>query len=44
MKFPAVYAKVFEDAIPALARDEIKSAVRTPVANLLLTVTQVSRR
>ena len=33
MKFPAVYAKVFEDAIPALARDEMKSAVRTPVVN-----------
>ena len=33
MKFPAVYAKVFEDAIPALARDETKSAVRTPVVH-----------
>ena len=33
MKFPAVYAKVFEDAIPALARDEMKSTVRTPVVH-----------
>ena len=33
MKFPAVYAKVFEDAIPALAHNEMKSAVRTPVVH-----------
>ena len=29
MTFPAVYAKMFEDAIPALPRGEIKGAVRT---------------